>query len=66
MNKLKNAIIALLMLMAVGVSINSNAQTPDIPYQANWESLSRYQCPEWYKDAKGVKLNALKMSEPGG
>lgn len=21
-------------------------------YQASWESLSKYQCPDWYKDAK--------------
>jgi len=22
------------------------------PYEANWESLSNYECPEWFRDAK--------------
>jgi alpha-L-fucosidase len=28
------------------------AQLREVPYQPTWESLSDYQCPEWYKDAK--------------
>lgn len=36
---------------------NINAQLPDIPmeegkYQNNWQSLSQWECPEWFKDAK--------------
>jgi alpha-L-fucosidase len=32
--------------------ISVNAQEPKIPFQANWESLSKYQCPDWFRDAK--------------
>ena len=24
----------------------------DEPYQANWQSLQRYECPDWFRDAK--------------
>lgn len=24
----------------------------DGPYEANWDSLGQYECPEWYRDAK--------------
>ena len=24
----------------------------DHPFEANWDSLSRHQCPDWYRDAK--------------
>jgi hypothetical protein len=28
------------------------AQEHKMPFQANWESLSKYQCPDWFRDAK--------------
>lgn len=52
MNKLKITYVIVLSLTIFGFLTNSKAQTKQVPYQANWESLSKYQCPEWYKDAK--------------
>ena len=48
------------MLCAVACSAfaGANAQTlPDVPiqdgpYAADWESLSAWECPEWFRDAK--------------
>jgi alpha-L-fucosidase len=39
-------------LLSMGSMFIFRGQTQDIPYQANWESLSKYQCPEWFRDAK--------------
>ncbi|HVM88757.1 MAG TPA: alpha-L-fucosidase [Puia sp.] len=40
----------LVYLLIVLATVNhSNAQEK---FQASWESLSKYQCPEWYRDAK--------------
>jgi hypothetical protein len=35
-----------------GTWIISKAQTLEAPFQPNWESLSQYKCPEWYKNAQ--------------
>ncbi len=40
------------LLFCLSVEIKIEAQD-SIPYfQPTWESLSQYQCPEWYRDAK--------------
>ena len=39
---------------------------PSAPFEPTWESLSRYQCPEWFRDAKlGIFLHWGPMSVPG-
>jgi alpha-L-fucosidase len=44
----------LLVLFATGVPPASFAQT----FEASWESLGQYQCPEWFRDAKlGIFLH---------
>lgn len=47
--------LLLTTLLAVGVS--ASAQLVDVPVQTgsygnDWESLSDWECPEWFKDAK--------------
>lgn len=42
----------LLSFIFSGSIISVNAQESQIPFQANWESLSKYQCPDWFRDAK--------------
>jgi alpha-L-fucosidase len=39
-------------MLSLGIFIIAKAQIREAPYQPNWESLSQYKCPEWYKDAK--------------
>jgi len=41
-----------LSLMFSGCILFVTAQESQIPFQANWESLSKYQCPDWFRDAK--------------
>jgi alpha-L-fucosidase len=48
----KFRIISIALLFFFTVSVNLNAQIPEASYQANWESLSKYKCPEWFRDAK--------------
>ena len=50
---MKKITISLLLLAATEVS----AQLPDVtveqgPYEGTWESMSGWECPEWFKDAK--------------
>jgi len=46
------------LLLCVMAAINANAQTlPDVaiaegPFGANWASLSNWECPDWFRDAK--------------
>jgi alpha-L-fucosidase len=45
---------ALLVLTLNFVNYPASAQRPEPPrrYEPTWESLKRYEAPEWYKDAK--------------
>ena len=50
---IKNFTLGLSLLMAATV----NAQKEDVPietgsFENSWESLSDWECPEWFKDAK--------------
>lgn len=52
-NRLRGAVVAALTTATITLS----AQLPDRavttgPYTADWESLSEWECPEWFKDAK--------------
>ncbi len=43
--------------MLVLAATTASAQLPDVPVQEgqfapNWESVSQWECPEWFKDAK--------------
>lgn len=40
------------LLIAVSLIISLSASFSQERYQANWESLKKYQTPEWFKDAK--------------
>ncbi|MHC4402359.1 MAG: alpha-L-fucosidase [Planctomycetota bacterium] len=51
------SLVALTLLLSAAVSAE--------PFDASWESLKRYQCPEWFRDAKlGIfvcwNLNSLQ------
>ncbi len=54
---MKKRFIVFFMLL-VRISLNTTAQTlPDVsiatgPFGANWASLSNWECPEWFRDAK--------------
>ena len=42
---------------AIVFHVSTWAQTIDVPiatgqYTANWQSLSAWECPEWFRDAK--------------
>ncbi len=52
MKKAKKILFSILLLLFMRVSTTSKAQTQEAYFQANWESLSKYKCPEWFKDAK--------------
>jgi len=54
---------ALLILSFVIVCSNAHSQKL---YQPTWESLSEYECPEWFKDAKfGIFIHWGLYSVPG-
>ena len=39
--------------LALGcVAVSVAALGGETKYEANWESLAKHPCPEWYKDAK--------------
>ena len=45
------------ILVALFAMTSANAQQEDVPvetgsYENTWESLSNWECPEWFKDAK--------------
>ena len=51
---MKTKLTTLLLLFA---ATNLNAQLQDMPveqgtYHSNWQSLSAWECPEWFRDAK--------------
>ena len=47
-----------ILVLAAACSLSAHAQTlTDVPvatgpFEANWESLAQWQCPEWFRDAK--------------
>lgn len=47
MKKISLSLLEIIIL--IGLAVNTMAQQI---FQPTWESLSRYQVPEWYKDAK--------------
>ncbi len=55
---MKNGTIAVIFFLCLGViSCNQPSETQSQiperePYEATWESLQTYECPEWFKDAK--------------
>ncbi len=47
----------LILLLLTAFSMSANAQKADVPVETgafgnDWESLSAWECPEWFKDAK--------------
>jgi len=45
------------VICSVSALLSSHARNADMPfeegrYAASWESLSQWECPEWFKDAK--------------
>ena len=49
---MKKKLLLLTLMLSFGISIVSRAQSQDMPFQPTWESLSNYQCPNWFRDAK--------------
>ena len=47
-------IVALLVLVAAGFisAAPAKVSVPEPPFKAKWQSLTNYQCPEWFRDAK--------------
>ncbi|MBQ7662960.1 MAG: alpha-L-fucosidase [Prevotella sp.] len=46
-----------LLLLLTAITMTVSAQNDDVPvktgsFEGNWESLSAWECPEWFKDAK--------------
>ena len=54
--RMRNQMKTLLTACLVGWAVNSQAQKNEPieqgPYEANWESLKQWECPEWFRDAK--------------
>lgn len=49
---MKSVKLLLLPLILLAFSIEfAEAKKPE-PYQADWESLKKYEVPEWYRDCK--------------
>jgi len=44
--RIRTNLILVFLLLFTSSAVKSQT------YQASWESLSKYQCPDWYKDAK--------------
>jgi len=47
----------ILSVLLAAVALTANAQKTDVAVQTgtygnDWESLSQWECPEWFKDAK--------------
>jgi len=41
-------------------------QMPSLKYDPTWESLEKYECPEWFRDAKlGIFMHWGPCSVPG-
>jgi alpha-L-fucosidase len=38
--------------LGVLLSVTVHAEEKPVPFEPSWDSLSKYQVPEWYKDAK--------------
>src|ERR1700686_5274166 len=48
-------LVIALFLVSGGARVQAQAQPQSEPmerYQANWESLKKYQTPDWFRDAK--------------
>ena len=45
-------IFALISLVALGTTNQAQPEPGDGPFEASWESLARYDCPDWFRDAK--------------
>jgi alpha-L-fucosidase len=55
LNPIKFAALLLGAAMATALAQTSSLQLPPIasgPFKADWNSLTNYQCPEWFRDAK--------------
>jgi alpha-L-fucosidase len=52
MKKNKCNILSIIMLLNLSFSAITNGQTQKFYFQPDWESLSNYKCPEWFRDAK--------------
>ena len=54
-----------LTLAETTVSGHPKLTVADGPFQANWESLTNYQCPDWFRDAKfGIWAHWGPQCEP--
>ena len=54
-----------LSLMFSGCILLVTAKESQMPFQANWESLSKYQSPDWFRDAKfGIFIHCGVYSVP--
>jgi len=51
--KRKNAYFVVLSLfLALDIQAQANVAVEQGPYEAQWESLKQWECPEWFRDAK--------------
>lgn len=59
-------IIGALGLAVCGLGLSAEDMQPTAgPYNANWESLKSWECPEWFKDAKfGIWAHWGPQCEP--
>ena len=59
---------AIFTLLTLGLTPIAAAEEPaDGPFQANWESLEQYACPDWFRDAKfGIYAHWGVYSASGG
>ncbi|KAA3660999.1 MAG: alpha-L-fucosidase, partial [Calditrichaeota bacterium] len=48
----KPTILILLVVLALSIFSCVEQKKVEKKYEANWESLQAWECPEWFKDAK--------------
>lgn len=64
MKKQTISTLVLFLLMAAGAQAQ-NVNVEAGPYKADWQSLSSWECPEWFKDAKfGIWAHWGPQCEP--
>lgn len=48
----KNALFTAVLALASLPAVAEELPLPEGPYEPTWESLRKYDCPEWFRDAK--------------
>ena len=64
---LRSSGLILIAIIVVAAVPSSECSTGEAEFQAGWQSLKHYQCPEWYRNAKfGIFMHWGPCSVPTG